>query len=86
MRPFNPLIATLPRMLHLRATEVGGWVAQFLQQAVAESNASRPGSEAMLARISEMLFVDAVRRYVEALPPDGSDGWRDCAIASSAAR
>ena len=25
----------------------------------------------MLARISEMLFVDAVRRYVEVLPPDG---------------
>jgi AraC-like DNA-binding protein len=74
VRPFNPLIATLPRMLHLRATEVGGWVAQFLQQAVAESNASRPGSEAMLARISEMLFVDAVRCYVEALPPDGT-GW-----------
>ena len=28
----------------------------------------------MLARISEMLFVDAVQRYVEALPPDGT-GW-----------
>ena len=74
VRPFNPLITTLPRMLHLRATEVGGWVAQFLQQAVAESSATRPGRAAMLARISEKLFVDAVRRYVEALPPDGT-GW-----------
>ena len=74
VRPFNPLIATLPRMLHLRASDAGGWVAQFLQQAVFESQASRPGSEAMLARMSEMLFVDAVRRYVEILPPEGT-GW-----------
>jgi len=74
VKPFNPLIATLPRLLHLRASEVGGWGAQFLQQAVAESHASRPGSEAMLARMSEMLFVDAVRRYVEVLPPEGT-GW-----------
>jgi AraC-like DNA-binding protein len=74
VKPFNPLIATLPRLLHLRASEVGGWGAQFLQQAVAESHASRPGSEAMLARMSEMLFVDAVRRYVDTLPPEGT-GW-----------
>ena len=73
-RPFNPLIAALPRMLHLRASDAGGWIAQFLQQAVSESNANRPGSEAMLARMSEMLFVDAVRRYVEILPPEGT-GW-----------
>lgn len=74
LRPFNPLVATLPRMLHLHGGEGGGWIAQFLQQAVAESHARRPGGEAMLARISEMLFVDAVRRYVDTLPPDGT-GW-----------
>jgi AraC-like DNA-binding protein len=73
VRPFNPLIATLPRLLRLHGTD-SGWVAQFLQQAVAESHATRPGSEAMLARMSEMLFVDAVRRYVEVLPPEGT-GW-----------
>jgi AraC-like DNA-binding protein len=72
--PFNPLIATLPRLLHLRGADGGSWVAQFLQQAVAESHAKRPGGEAMLARMSEMLFVDAVRRYVDAMPPD-STGW-----------
>lgn len=72
--PFNPLIGTLPRMLHLRAADGGGWIAPFLQQAVAESGDRRPGSEAMLARLSEMLFVDAVRRYVDTLPPEGS-GW-----------
>jgi AraC-like DNA-binding protein len=74
LRPFNPLIETLPRLLHLRAPDDGGWIAQFMHQAVAESHARRPGSEAMLARMSEMMFVDAVRRYTAGLPPD-SAGW-----------
>jgi AraC-like DNA-binding protein len=74
LRPFNPLVAALPRMLLLRSSDGGGWVTQFLQQAVAESHARRPGSDAMLARMSEMLFVDAVRRHVDGLPPEGA-GW-----------
>jgi AraC-like DNA-binding protein len=74
VRPFNPLIATLPRMLHLRSEAGGGWIAQFMQQAVAESASKRPGGEAMLARMSEMMFVDAVRRFVDDLPPE-STGW-----------
>ena len=73
-RPFNPLIATLPRLLHLRTTENHGWTAQFMRQAVAESQDKRPGGEAMLERMSEMMFVDAVRRYVDTLPED-SRGW-----------
>jgi AraC family transcriptional regulator, alkane utilization regulator len=34
----------------------------------------RPGSETVLAKLSELLFVEAVRRYAEALP-DGQTGW-----------
>jgi AraC-like DNA-binding protein len=74
VRPFNPLIATLPRLLHLRAAENHGWTSEFMRQAVAESQNKRPGGEAMLERMSEMMFVDAVRRYVETLPED-SRGW-----------
>jgi AraC-like DNA-binding protein len=74
LQPFNPLIAALPRLLHLRAPDDGGWIGQFMHQAVAESDARRPGGEAMLARMSEMMFVDAVRRYTAGLPPD-SAGW-----------
>jgi len=73
-RPFNPLIAALPRLLHLRASEGSAWMARFAQQAVTESHAQRPGAGAMLARMSEMMFVDAVRRYAEQLPPQSS-GW-----------
>ncbi|MDM0110993.1 AraC family transcriptional regulator [Variovorax sp. J22R133] len=74
LQPFNPLIDALPRMMHLRATDGDAWIAAFTQQAVAESHAKRPGGEAMLARMSEMMFVDAVRRYADSLPLD-SAGW-----------
>jgi len=74
VRPFNPLIATLPRLLHLKTSEYHSWTAEFMRQAVAESQNKRPGGEAMLERMSEMMFVDAVRRYIELLPEE-SRGW-----------
>lgn len=75
LRPFNPLIDALPRLLHLGAGGVGDWVAPVLDQAVAESRLRRPGSEAVLERVSEMVFVDAARRYLESLPEGGGSGW-----------
>src|SRR5215472_7215690 len=74
LRPFNPLITALPRILHLPASRAGGWVAHAIDQAVLESNEPRPGGDAVLERLSEMLFVDAARRYLENLPED-SVGW-----------
>lgn len=74
LRPFNPLIAALPRVLHLPASHAGGWVANVIDQAVTESNDPRPGGGAVLERLAEMLFVDAARRYLENLPPDAL-GW-----------
>jgi len=74
LKPFNPLIEALPRLLHLRADGLGAWVAPMLDQAVAESMRSRSGSAAVLERVSEMVFVDAARRWLEQLP-EGSGGW-----------
>jgi len=74
LQPFNPLIAALPRMLHLRANDDDGWTAGFARQAVNESRAQRPGGEAMLARMSEMMFVNAIRRYAAQLSVQ-SAGW-----------
>lgn len=73
-RPFNPLIATLPRLLHLPASRGSSWSEQFIQLAAAESASRRPGSEVLLERMSEMMFVDAVRRHVDSLPAE-STGW-----------
>jgi AraC-like DNA-binding protein len=75
-RPFNPLISSLPRVLHMRGIAAGGnsWIAQFLRTAVDESNRRRPGGEAILERMSEMMFVEVLRRYVDSLPPEQT-GW-----------
>jgi AraC-like DNA-binding protein len=74
-RPFNPLLATLPRVVHVprRATEQGG-LDNLIQLALAESNAKRAGGEVVLARLSELLFVEVVRRYVGSLPAENV-GW-----------
>ena len=74
LRPFNPLVAGLPRILHLPAARAGGWVAQVINQAVVESNDRRPGGDDVLERLSEMMFVDAARRYLDSLPEDAT-GW-----------
>ena len=74
LRPFNPLITTLPRLLHLPAADDGAWIGQVMRQAVNASQNKRPGGDAVLERISEMMFVDAVRRYVERLSAE-STGW-----------
>lgn len=74
LRPFNPLVAALPRLLHLATGHAGGWVNRVIEQAVLESNSPRPGGDAVLERLSEMMFVDAARRYLESLPEDAT-GW-----------
>ncbi len=74
LRPFNPLAASLPRMLHLPASHLGDWVSRVIDQAVSESNEPRPGGDAVLERLGEMVFIDAVRRYLEVLPEDAI-GW-----------
>ena len=74
LRPFNPLMAALPRLLHLPAAHAGGWVARVIDQAVGESMQRRPGADAVLERLAEMMFVDTTRRYLDGLPPDAT-GW-----------
>jgi len=74
LRPFNPLIASLPRLMHVREGSKHDWTAQLMRQAALESKARRDGGDAMLERLSEMMFIDAVRRYLSTIPDDGR-GW-----------
>jgi AraC-like DNA-binding protein len=74
-RPFNPLLAALPRVLHVRgAARSDTSLGQLINVAVDEANRKRPGGEALLERLSEMMFVDVLRRYLEALPAEHT-GW-----------
>ena len=76
-RPYNPLLTALPTVIHLSATGpqvTTGWLATLLNIAVKESGSARAGGENVLARISELMFVEAIRRYFETLPP-AQTGW-----------
>ena len=69
----SDLIDALPRMPRVAAGG-GEWVGSLLRQAVAEWRERRAGGDALLERASEMVFVDAARRYLDRLPDDAS-GW-----------
>jgi len=64
VRPFNPLIAQLPSMLHLACGPDRGFMSEALQQAIHACCEKRLGSEVVLERISEIMFVQAVGRYI----------------------
>jgi AraC-like DNA-binding protein len=72
----NPVISSLPPVLKLKVEQGGAaeWIRSTFQYAAEEVAAGRPGSETVLAKLSELLFVEAVRRHAEALP-DGQAGW-----------
>lgn len=72
-RPFNPLLAALPRRMHVRGMS-GAWLGSFTRQLTEESRLGRPGSDTVLTRLAELMFIEVLRRYLEALPP-GQTGW-----------
>jgi AraC-like DNA-binding protein len=75
-RPFNPLLEALPPMLKAgdpRRNDTG-WLGQFIQFAVAEVADRRAGSESVLTKLSELMFIEVVRRYIATLP-DQKTGW-----------
>ena len=75
-RPFNPLLENLPRLIVHRERKGSeeGWVGQFIRLATRESSLKHAGGESILARLSELMFIHVVRRYLEALPPEQT-GW-----------
>jgi AraC-like DNA-binding protein len=74
-RPFNPLLAALPRVVHLtRASSDDHRLEELVKLAVLESSERRGGGGAVLSRLSELLFVECVRRHLATLPPD-QVGW-----------
>jgi AraC-like DNA-binding protein len=74
-RPFNPLLAALPRMLVSR-TRPGddGALASLARLALRETREPGAGSQGVLARVSELLFVEVVRQHLAGLGADDT-GW-----------
>ncbi len=52
----------------------GDWLERTLRHTVEEATGDHPGSSDMMARLSEILFVEMVRRYMRRLP-ETQHGW-----------
>jgi AraC-like DNA-binding protein len=73
---FRPLFEALPRLVCIPMGEgpAAAMLRELFRAGVRESAALRPGAGSMLAKLAELLFVEALRRYIERLPP-GGNGW-----------
>lgn len=74
--PSSPLLTSLPRLLSLNTAKSGAgeWIASSFQFAAREMSAGRPGSASIVSRLSELMFVEALRHYVASLPAE-QQGW-----------
>jgi AraC-like DNA-binding protein len=75
VHPFNPLLTALPRLLHVpRAFVAGDPLGRLIDFAIVESQERRAGGECVRLRLSELMFVEVVRRYLAGLPAEQT-GW-----------
>ncbi|MGQ0649333.1 MAG: AraC family transcriptional regulator [Gemmatimonadaceae bacterium] len=74
--PFNPVLATLPRILHVPRRPEGApdRLHHLIDFAMFESREPRAGSDVVLLRIAEVMFIEVVRRHLAALSPSET-GW-----------
>jgi AraC family transcriptional regulator, alkane utilization regulator len=72
----NPVVRALPTALRLdaRADSAGDWIRTTFHHAAEQIAAGRMGSEVVMSRLSELLFVEAIQRYTETLAGEAT-GW-----------
>lgn len=72
----RPILGGLPPVfkVNIRMDRSGQWLENSILHLVEEAASGRVGSDAMLAKLSEALFVDTLRRYVSGLP-EQQTGW-----------
>jgi AraC-like DNA-binding protein len=60
--------------INLRDDVAGQWLEHSIRHLVTESGSGRPGRAALLSKMAETLFIEALRRYMEQLPTEQT-GW-----------
>jgi AraC-like DNA-binding protein len=73
IRPYNPFIKSLPRVLHGRSA-ASGWLSHLVQHAVSETENRNAVGKTVLAKLAKLMFVQVIRQYENELPPE-SRGW-----------
>src|SRR5262249_24971164 len=66
----------LPPLFKVRVRDdaSGGWLENSIRFSVSQADKPLAGGEAVLAKLSEALFVETLRRYIADLPPEQT-GW-----------
>ena len=69
-------LAGLPLMIkiNLRGDAAGEWLENSVRHLVSQAGSARPGQSVLLSKMAEALFIESIRRYMEALPPEQT-GW-----------
>jgi len=81
----HPLLSSLPAVMKIDVAAMpgGDWIGRTFAYAAQTLADGDPGAATVLAKLSEVLFVESVRRYLSSLPPE-QIGWlaglRDPAI------
>jgi AraC-like DNA-binding protein/mannose-6-phosphate isomerase-like protein (cupin superfamily) len=71
----RPLLTALPRVVTVRLRdEKADWLERSFVYAVAQAAATEPGGEGVLSKLSEVLVVETLRRYISRMP-EGQTGW-----------
>lgn len=71
--PFNPLLGALPKMIVVKGQlGTSNLMKELLQAALDEKGSHRAGAESMLAKVSELMFVQAIRQHMDALASSSS--------------
>jgi AraC-like DNA-binding protein len=72
---FNPLLENLPPTIKAGGKSgAAGPLDALIRAAVAETEGKRAGGESVLAKLSELMFIEVVRRHLADLP-DEQAGW-----------
>ena len=69
-RPFNPLLDALPPLLHVTGAgrQPGDRLDRLIELTLEASRSNLPGGDAVRLRLSELIFIEAIRRHLAAQP------------------
>lgn len=75
LRPFNPVLAALPRMIHLRRPAASAdRMRHLIDFALCELRERSTGGRSVLLRLAELMFIEVVRRHLDTMPT-AQTGW-----------
>ncbi len=82
--PKNPLLTALPPLIHIKGEEGRAvpWLEMTLQFIACEIETDKPASLAVMTRLADVLFVQAIRAYLDGLEGERSS-WLQALTDSS---